>query len=85
MGAVFQIPIVIAFLSIMGLVTPKFLLKKIRHATVIIFIIAAVISPTTDAINLFIFAAPMMVLYFLSVGVSWIFARRRQKKLEEAL
>jgi sec-independent protein translocase protein TatC len=80
MGAVFQLPIVIAFMSMMGMVTPKFLLRKFRHATVIIFIVAAVISPTTDAINLFIFAGPMMVLYVLSIGVSWIFARRRKRK-----
>lgn len=79
MGAVFQLPIVIAFLSMMGMVTPRFLIQKFRHAVVIIFIVAAVISPTTDALNLVIFAGPMLVLYVLSIGVSWIFMRRRAK------
>jgi sec-independent protein translocase protein TatC len=79
MGAVFQLPIVIAFLSMMGMVTPRFLVQKFRHAVVLIFIVAAVISPTTDALNLVIFAVPMLVLYIVSIGVSWIFARRRAR------
>lgn len=79
MGAVFQLPVVIAFLSMMGMVTPRFLIQKFRHAVVIIFIVAAVISPTTDALNLVIFAGPMLVLYVLSISVSWIFMRRRAK------
>lgn len=83
MGAVFQLPIVIAFLSLMGLVTPGFLVRKFRHAVVIIFIVAAVVSPTTDAINLCIFAGPMLVLYILSIGVSWIFMRRRRVRQPE--
>lgn len=84
MGAVFQLPIVIAFMSMMGMITPKFMLQKFRHAVVIIFIVAAVVSPTTDAINLLIFAAPMLILYVLSIGVSWIFAARRKRRAQEA-
>ena len=84
MGAVFQLPIVIAFMSMMGMVTPKFLIQKFRHAMVIIFIVAAVVSPTTDAINLCIFAGPMIVLYILSIGVSWIFAARRKRRAQES-
>lgn len=84
MGAVFQLPVVIAFLAMMGVVTPQFLLKKFRHAIIIIFIAAAVISPTTDAINLFLFAGPMLVLYILSIGVAAIFYWRKKKARERA-
>ena len=83
MGAVFQLPLVIMFLTMLGVVTPRFLIKKFRHAIVIIFIVAAVISPTTDAVNLFIFAGPMVLLYIMSIGLSWMLARRRNKKLAE--
>lgn len=86
MGAVFQMPIVIVFLTMMGVVSPGFLLRKIRHAILIIVIVAAVLSPTTDVLNLLLFSAPMVVLYVLSIGLSWIVARgkRRRREAEEA-
>jgi len=79
MGAVFQLPIVVAFLSIFGLVTPRFLWKNFRYAFLIITIIAALVSPTTDPFNLFLWTGPMVVLYTISIGVSWIFKRRREQ------
>jgi len=80
MGAVFQLPLVIVFLAMMGVVTPRFLVKKFRHAILIIFVVAAIISPTTDAVNLFIFAGPMILLYCLSIGLCWIIVRKRNRK-----
>ncbi|HSR68721.1 MAG TPA: twin-arginine translocase subunit TatC [Acidobacteriota bacterium] len=85
MGVVFQMPIIVAFLSIFGMVTPGFLFRNFRYAFLIITIVAAVASPTPDALNLFFWVAPMVLLYVLSIGVSWIFQRRRKKKLAEAL
>ncbi len=86
MGTVFQMPVIIAFLSIFGLVTPGFLWKNFRYAFLIITILAAVASPTPDALNLFFWIAPMVVLYVISIGISWIFKQRRLKKqAEEAL
>lgn len=80
MGVVFQIPVVVAFLSIFGLVTPEFLWRNFRYAILIIVVVAAVASPTPDALNLFFWTAPMVVLYTISIGVSWIFKRRRMKR-----
>ena len=85
MGAVFQLPILVAFLSIFGLVTPGFLWRNFRYAFLIITIIAAVVSPTTDPFNLFLWSGPMVILYGISIGISWIFQlrRKRAKKKEQ--
>ncbi len=82
MGTVFQLPVVVAFLSLFGLVTPKFLWKHFRYAILIIFILAAIVSPTADALNLTFWAAPMLALYLVSIGVSWVFNRRRSQPEE---
>jgi sec-independent protein translocase protein TatC len=78
MGVIFQMPVLVAFLSIFGLITPRFLWKNFRYAILIITIIAAVVSPTTDPFNLFLWSGPMVVLYSLSIGISWLFKRRRE-------
>lgn len=80
MGAIFQLPVLVAFLSIFGLVTPGFLWRNFRYAFLIIIIVAAVVSPTTDPFNLFIWSAPMVLLYVISIGVAWIFKRRRIRR-----
>ena len=82
LGVVFEIPTITFFLSRLGLVSPRLLLKVWRYAMIGIFIIAAVLSPTTDVPNLLVFAAPMMILYFLSIGIAWVFHRRRQTEKE---
>jgi sec-independent protein translocase protein TatC len=79
LGVVFEIPAIVFFLSRMGLVTHKLLLKVWRVAVIVIFIIAAVLSPTTDVPNLMVFAAPMLLLYAVSVGIAWVFHRDRKK------
>jgi sec-independent protein translocase protein TatC len=81
LGVVFEIPAIVFFLARMGLVTYKLLLKVWRIALIVIFIIAAILSPTTDVPNLLVFAAPMMLLYILSVGIAWIF--HKDRKTEE--
>ncbi len=79
-AAVFEMPVVVAFLSIFGLVTAKFLLKNFHYALLIIVIAAAVISPTQDGISLLMWAAPMLVLYIVSIGVAALFGWRRRIK-----
>ncbi len=81
MGAIFQLPILVAFLSIFGLVTPRFLWRNFRYAFLLIVIVAAVVSPTTDPFNLFIWTGPMVVLYMISIAVAWVFKRRRARGL----
>jgi sec-independent protein translocase protein TatC len=80
MGVIFQMPVLVAFLSIFGLITPRFLWKNFRYAILIITIIAAVVSPTTDPFNLFLWSGPMVILYSISIGISWVFKRRRDER-----
>ncbi len=73
LGLMFELPTVIFFLSRVGLVTPQQLLKHFRWAVIIIFLVAAIITPTPDVVNLCIFALPTIFLYLVGVGVSWMF------------
>ena len=77
MGAVFQMPTVVFFLSKMGLVTAGLLWRSFRYAFLLIFIVAAVITPTGDMVTQTIFAAPMVALYLLSIAIAWAFGRPR--------
>jgi sec-independent protein translocase protein TatC len=81
LGLVFELPILIFFLSLFGIVTPKFLLKNFRYAILIIAIVAAIVTPTPDAMTMLIFMAPMVGLYFIGVAVSAVVTRRREKRL----
>jgi sec-independent protein translocase protein TatC len=71
MGLIFEMPILIFFLALMGIVTAGFMWKNFRYAILIIFIIAAIVSPTPDVLNMCIFAAPMLVLYALSIAIAY--------------
>ena len=76
MGAVFELPILIYFLTRLGLVTPAGLLRHFRLAVLVIAVLAAVVTPTGDMVTMSIFVAPMVLLYLLGVGVSWAFVPR---------
>jgi sec-independent protein translocase protein TatC len=76
-GVSFEIPIVLAFLARMGLVSGPQLLSFWRYAIVIISILAAVITPTIDPVNMAIVMAPLIVLYFFSVGLAYLLYRPR--------
>jgi sec-independent protein translocase protein TatC len=78
MGAVFQLPTVVLFLARIGIVTPRFLVKNIKYAVLVIFIIAAVITPSADPVSQTVVAAPMIVLYGISIVIAWVFRRRKE-------
>jgi sec-independent protein translocase protein TatC len=78
LGLVFQIPTIAFILGRIGLLTPRMMLRSWRYAIISIAIISAVLTPTPDASNMIMFAAPMVVLYFLSIGIVWIFGKPRQ-------
>jgi sec-independent protein translocase protein TatC len=78
-GLVFEMPVVVAFLSLFGLITPKFLWTKFKYALILIVAVAAMLSPTGDAFNLLIWTAPMVLLYFISIGVAAVFSWRKRK------
>ncbi|GAC1660650.1 MAG: hypothetical protein NVS9B4_11860 [Candidatus Acidiferrum sp.] len=80
-GLVFELPILIFFLSLFGIVTPQFLWKNTRYAILVIAVVAAIVTPTPDALTMLIFMAPMVGLYFVGIGVSAMVVRRREQRL----
>jgi len=78
MVAVFQIPTLVFFLARMQLVTARFLWRHIKYAILISFVVAAALTPSADPWNQTVFAAPMIGLYVISIGIAWIVAPRRQ-------
>ena len=82
LGITFELPILIFFLALFGIVDAKFLVKNVRYAVLIIFVIAAVICPTPDPIGMCLFATPMLVLYLLGVGVAFLVHPARRKARE---
>jgi sec-independent protein translocase protein TatC len=75
-GVVFQIPTVTFFLARMGVVTPGFLVRHFKYAVLLIFVIAAVLTPP-DVVSQCLMALPMILLYGLSIGIAWAFQKRR--------
>jgi sec-independent protein translocase protein TatC len=84
LGLVFELPVLIFFLSLFGIVTPKFMLKNFRYAILVIAILAAILTPTPDATTMLVFMAVLVGLYFVGVGVSWVVVRRRERRLAAA-
>jgi sec-independent protein translocase protein TatC len=81
LGLVFELPVLIFILTLFGIVTPRFLLNNFRYAILIITILAAVLTPTPDALTMLIFMGVLVALYFVGVGVSWMVVRRRERRL----
>lgn len=77
MGLVFQMPAVSYVLARIGIITASFLVRVWKAAAIIILIASALLSPTGDIPNMLLFAAPMIVLYFISIFVAWIFGKPR--------
>jgi sec-independent protein translocase protein TatC len=80
LGIIFELPVLIFILSLFGIVTPKFLLRNFRYAMLIITVAAAIITPTPDATTMLVFMAPMIVLYFVGVFVSYAVIRRKRAR-----
>ncbi|MBI3766428.1 MAG: twin-arginine translocase subunit TatC, partial [Ignavibacteriales bacterium] len=76
-GLIFELPMVAYFLARFGIMTPAFMRHYRRHAFVVILIIAAVVTPTTDPITMSVFSIPMVLLYEISIWVAGIASRKR--------
>jgi len=74
---VFELPTLIFFLSRLGIVTHKWLIKKFKYAVLATFVIAAIITPTPDMITQSIIAFPMLALYGIGIGIAYIFGKRK--------
>jgi sec-independent protein translocase protein TatC len=77
-GLVFEMPVLIFFLTLLRVVTPKFLLSHSRYAILIIFIIAAVVTPTPDAFNMMLFATPMCLLFYVGIFAGYLLVLKRE-------
>ena len=83
-GTVFQMPVLVFALARMGVVTGGFLLRNFKYATLIIFILGAVLSPGGDIASQMILSGPMMVLYLLSIGIAYVFQKKRPSRTADA-
>ena len=83
-GVIFELPVLILVLSLFGIVTPKFLLRQMRYAVLLTAVLAAAIAPTPDMATLFMLWIPMVGLYIVSIGLSWLVYVRRKRKQKRA-
>jgi sec-independent protein translocase protein TatC len=83
LGITFELPILVFFLALFGIVNAGFLWKNIRYAILIIFIIAAIITPTPEVLTMCVFAAPMLILYLVSIGVAYMVHPSRRDRLKK--
>jgi sec-independent protein translocase protein TatC len=82
LGIAFQIPTISFVLGRIGILTPRMMLKSWRYAVVIIAILSAILTPTPDATTMLLFAGPMVALYFISIGIVWLFGKSRRSENE---
>lgn len=80
LGVIFEMPILVFFLALMGIVSAGWMWKNLRYSILGIFIIAAIITPTTDITNMMVFAAPMIALYVVSIVIAWMVNPRGRKR-----
>ena len=82
LGISFELPILIFFLALFGIVSPRFLWKNFRYAILLIFLVAGIICPMADAVSMCIYAVPLLALYMVGIGVAWwVHPSRRKAKL----
>jgi len=72
LGLIFEMPILVFFLALMRVITARWMWRNLRYAILAIFVVAAIVTPTTDILNMCLFAAPMVGLYAISIGVAWL-------------
>jgi sec-independent protein translocase protein TatC len=86
LGISFEMPILIFFLALFGIVSPRFLWKNIRYAILAVFLVAAIITPSPDPWTMCIYAIPMLGLYILGIGIAWWVhpTRRKAKEAKES-
>lgn len=79
-GLVFEMPVIIFFLTLLRLASPRFLVRHSRYAILAITVIAAIVTPTPDIFNMMLFAVPMVALFFVGVFASYLLVLRREGK-----
>lgn len=84
MGLIFQMPAITYVLARIGLVTAPLMIRSWKIAIIVILIVAAIVSPTSDIPNMMLFALPMIALYIVSIFIAWFFGKKRQTDAEAA-
>jgi sec-independent protein translocase protein TatC len=79
-GLVFELPVLIFFLTLLHIVSPSFLITHSRYAILAIFIIAAIVTPTPDVVNLMLFAVPMCLLFYVGIFASYLLVLHRENR-----
>lgn len=79
LGLVFQLPMLMFVLAKLGIVSARFLIRNFKYAVLLIFIVAAVVTPDGSMVVQVVMAAPMITLYIISIGVVWIFGKPRDE------
>lgn len=74
-GLTFELPVFTFFLVRLGIWNYRFMLRTFRYAVVVIFVVAAILTPTPDVINQTLLAGPMLLLYVISIGVAYLWRR----------
>src|SRR6202166_3336867 len=72
LGLIFEMPVLVLFLALMRVISARWMWRNLRYAVLAIFILAAIVTPTADILNMCLFAAPMLGLYAISIGVAWL-------------
>jgi sec-independent protein translocase protein TatC len=80
LGLIFEMPILVFFLALMRVITARWMWRNLRYSILAIFVVAAMVTPTTDILNMFLFAAPMVALYGISIGVAWLVNSARERR-----
>ena len=84
LGLTFQLPTLVLFLARLGIVTPRLMIRHFKYAVLLIVIASAVLSPDGGGVGMLAMGGPVILLYILSIGLAWLFGKKRTKTLEEA-
>lgn len=83
LGLTFELPTIVLFLARMGMITPRFMIRNFKYAIILITIAAAVLSPDGGGVGMFAMGGPVIILYILSIGLAWLFGKKRQPELAD--
>jgi sec-independent protein translocase protein TatC len=84
LGVTFQLPTIVLFLARLGLITPRLMIRHFKYAVLIIVMASAALSPDGGGVGMLAMGGPVIILYILSIGLAWLFGKKRTKQLEEA-
>ena len=79
MGLVFQLPALVFFLAKMGVITARWMARQFKYAVLVIFVVAAIVTPDPSYTSQLMVAVPMLLLYILSIGIAWLFGPKKKK------